>query len=79
MCEHTFDELEKLLYETWQANKKRKRKVLLEGWRRFVVSSFVVRQLLAKSNKNGTKLITNGTNLAQGVWGERGTLKSTKI
>ena len=38
------------------SQQKRKRKVLLEGWRRFVVSSFVVRQLLAKSNKNGTQI-----------------------
>ena len=33
-----------------------KRKVLLEGWRRFFVSSFDVRQLLAKPNKNGTNI-----------------------
>ena len=38
------------------SQQKRKRKVLLEGWRRFVVSSFVVRQLLAKSNKHGTNI-----------------------
>ena len=37
------------------SQQKHKRKTLLEGWRRFVVSSFVVRQLLAKSNKIGTK------------------------
>jgi hypothetical protein len=48
------------------SQQKRKRKVLLEGWRRFFVSSFVVRQLLAKSKKMGPKSITNGTNLAQG-------------
>ena len=39
-----------------RSQQKRKRKSLLEGWRRFVVSSFVVRQLLAESNKNGTQI-----------------------
>ena len=30
--------------------------MLLEGWPRFVVSSFVVRQLLANSKTNGTNI-----------------------
>ena len=29
---------------------------MLEGWCRFVVSSFAIRQLLEKSNKNGTNI-----------------------
>ena len=52
------------------------RKNMLEGRRLFVVSSFVVRQLLAKSNKMGPTSITNGTNRAQGG---RGTRKSANI
>ena len=56
------------------SQQKRKWKVLLEGWRRFVVPSDV-RQLLAKSKKMGLKSITNGTNLPRGG-GARGIRKS---
>ena len=53
------------------SQQKHKRNVLLEGWRRFVVSSFVVRQLLANSNKNGTEIYHKWDQSGPGVGGKR--------